>query len=609
MKTFDAVDLDVTSAYLAAASNVGVWPLLSAERIEPVDERAFLASEIERAVAGDVSVVFDLKRSQRLAWIAADVLLSEEPDELPVTTAGDLAGFHALRHVSAAPGTRPVLPVAGPDLFISALRTRKTPDVLAASGLQLSGEQPGLRRSAPIYDGRRVGEDPFLALAKLRLDAKADGRTAEAASLRIVALAAAYGIFGRRLSRRERGRMVERPGRFYAPYVAAAVTSTVRMWLAVIEHLLAEAEITVMARDTDGLLLACAPKQWPALDTVLARFEAINPYPPGVPFWKVLREHHGRSLRGLVLAVKRYVIWPEGRPDEPVEFTEHALCGSVVEPPGFAGRLPNGKHSRAATVATAVAKRAESTSGSPIRWDWESFPVLEPLRARRRADFERVRTALRGLRPFGHYVRAGRERARDPVPLTLDDGTDFTNWYDHAFYGPNGEPLEVTTDWGGAGVLLRTLGAGARRWAQPSPRDVSPIVVDPDLIRCVGGPGPVLEALRADREADPDAHRVVVTEEDATAIVRVVAKRVGPRAFSRLAKIPYQDARQLVIGGRKTRRSTVRRAFAGVRSAQVPRCRRDGCDGPITRSRQLYCSPACREAARRTRLRAEGARR
>ena len=95
MKTFDAVDLDVTSAYLAAASNVAVWPLLSAERIEPVDERAFLAGEIERVADGDVSVVFDLGRSRRLAWIAADVLLSEEPDELPVTTAGDLAGFHA----------------------------------------------------------------------------------------------------------------------------------------------------------------------------------------------------------------------------------------------------------------------------------------------------------------------------------------------------------------------------------------------------------------------------------------------------------------------------------------------------------------------------------
>ena len=64
-----------------------------------------------------------------------------------------------------------------------------------------------------------------------------------------MALAAAYGIFGRRLSRRERGRVVERPGRFYVPYVAAAVTATVRMWLAVIEHLLAEAEITVMARE------------------------------------------------------------------------------------------------------------------------------------------------------------------------------------------------------------------------------------------------------------------------------------------------------------------------------------------------------------------------
>ena len=211
------------------------------------------------------------------------------------------------------------------------------------------------------------------------------------------------------------------------------------------------------------------------------------------------------------------------------------------------------------------------------------------------------RTALPGLRPFGRYVRAGRERARDPVPLTLDDGTDFTNWHDHAFYGPNGEPLAVTSDWGSAGVLLRTLGAVARRWAQPSPRNVSPIVVDPDLVRRVGGPGPVLEALRADLEADADEHRVVVTEEDATAIVRGVAKKLGPRAFSRLAKIPYQDVCELVVGGRKTRRSTVRRALVGVRSAQVPRCRRDGCDEAITRSRQLYCSPACREAARRTR--------
>src|ERR1019366_1442195 len=62
------------------------------------------------------------------------------------------------------------------------------------------------------------------------------------------------------------------------PPIAATVTAASRLALGVAEHLLCPYGITVASRDTDGLLLRCAPDQWPDLDRVLARFDALDPF-------------------------------------------------------------------------------------------------------------------------------------------------------------------------------------------------------------------------------------------------------------------------------------------------------------------------------------------
>ena len=373
----------------------------------------------------------------------------------------------------------------------------------------------------------------------------------------------------------------------------------VQLWIGVAEHLLTKCGIAVMSRDTDGMLLSCTPEQWTALDEVLAMFAAV-----GVR-WKVLREREGRPLWAVVLRVKRYMIFirnDDGSVREVVEFTEHALAGSVADPPGLSGRLPNGKHRWAEPVAEHAARRALDPDCPEPAWEWEAFPEIERHEARSVKTFERVSEALPGLRPFGRYLRAGREYRSDAVPYALDDGTDLTGYRTFPWHAPDARPLSVSVHMGDHKdtILLRTLGERARRWVVPKPQDTSPIIADPDMIRYVGRSGPVLEALRADHEADAGEYRKVYVLEDGRHIVERAALKLGKRAFGRLAALKPSTAGDILTG--RASDATIRRALAVLRApvSLVPACETPGCDEPIPRAGQRFCKE-CAKARRRER--------
>ena len=126
----------------------------------------------------------------------------------------------------------PLAPRSVYDVLLSALRTGRVPEVVAATGLRPVGRQPGLRHRLHLYDGLVVDldhDDPVAALVRLRQRAKADRDDRLAAALRVLVNAMAYGNFARldQVRCREKGRLVlrERPAAYTFPPLAVSVTA------------------------------------------------------------------------------------------------------------------------------------------------------------------------------------------------------------------------------------------------------------------------------------------------------------------------------------------------------------------------------------------------
>jgi hypothetical protein len=497
-------------------------------------------------------------------------------------------------------------------VYVSALRTGQVPEITWAMAWRAEGKQPGVKEGAPIYGGMRAGlSGPVVGLAVLRNRQKTAARVAidpetaaaetrRAASSRLVGLAAGYGLFGHTTPG------TEERGEWWAPIIFSEVTSTVRMWIAVAEHLLAEHGITVKSRDTDGLLLCCTPAQWDDLDAVLHRFSVLDPFGDGTPFWKVLREHDGRPLWAVVLRLKRYVIFTrddDGSVHEVVEFTEHALAGSVADPPCLSGRLPNGKHRWALEVAEDAARRSVDPDYKAPFHEWADFPMIGRHEARSVATFTHTRRALPGLRPFGRYLRAQREYAASPVPFAVDNGSDLQGWGELEWHALGGAPLAVFSHREDDPIVeIRTLHRHAVRWRSPRSQDTSPIVVDPDLIRLAGRAGPALDALRADNEADPNASRKVYRPENGRPIVERIARKYGKRVFGRMAGLKPSTAGDVANG--KASDATIRRALAalGAPASLVPACETEDCNEAIGRAGKRFCN-SCAKNRQRVRSR------
>jgi hypothetical protein len=379
---FPAVDIDIRSAYPAVASLVHWWDVVTAahlRRQDVLDEVLALCAEAAR---GDVSRLLRPSTWRRLGLTLCEVV--PDGESWPVESADeDYPEGHA--------GMRPVrssvaLPFTWPDVVLAALRAGRVPKVLWATKLVPVGRQQGLRPSWSLYAGTalQLGEDPAVSLVHLRDNAKGEGDDRLAAMLRVLVNSLVYGNFARLdpVRRRDGRRVVlgEQPFEFTYPPIAATVTAGSRLLVGIAEHLVEEAGGTIAGRDTDGLLVwspqggavpvlhgrKAGAISWAALDGVLARFDSLDPWGDGSSFWKApVREHNGHSLHGLVIGVKRYALATlddKGDLIEVVEATEHALGGSVVDPPGFAGRAGDGRHRWTREVAAFAFRQAVAGS-------------------------------------------------------------------------------------------------------------------------------------------------------------------------------------------------------------------------------------------------------
>ena len=378
---FPAVDIDVRSAYPAWWSLLGGWHFVTAASLRERDVSKALRRLCVKAAAGDVAPLLDRRTWRRFGFTICQVVPDGEPWPVEAPDGDHPQGHAGMRTVSGDVS----LGFAWPDVVLAALLSGRAPRVVSATRLVPVGSQEGLLRRWPLYDGTEldIADDPGVALVRLRDRAKARGDDRLAAHLRVVVNTLVYGNVVRTDTRPGARGVDEVTGEWCFPPMASTVTAASRLGLGLAEHLVNSAGGTVASRDTDGLLLVSSPGggtvrladgrevgavSWATLDKLLARFDRLDPFGTGQPFWKVAREHEGRPLHGLVLGLKRYVLCTlddKGDLAEVVEATEHALGGSVADPPAMAGRDHHGRHRWTRAVAAVAVRQAIAAQPGP----------------------------------------------------------------------------------------------------------------------------------------------------------------------------------------------------------------------------------------------------
>jgi hypothetical protein len=352
--------VDMTSMYPTVDVLLQLWPLITTERVEPVD----VTDEIRQLL--DSITVDDCY--QPAIWERLVVLVQIRPDGdiLPVRAGytGDEVGIWSIG-VNALHADQPMW-FTLPDLIASVLLSGRTPTVLRAVRITTGP----IRQSslAPVRLRGQVEIDPirddfFARIVEERHHIKTTTRDhpsscrcpdcSTAAYLKVLANAGSYGILAEMVRHdvgpgaRETvtaygptgdGRPVavhapEEPGEFCFPPLAAVITGAARLILALIEREVTDLGGTWVFCDTDsfaivatptGGLIACPdtdhtlPDGTPAVralsyaqvDQIRARINQLNLYTPGrVPDLLKI------DTTGIATAIsaKRYVITDQPR--------------------------------------------------------------------------------------------------------------------------------------------------------------------------------------------------------------------------------------------------------------------------------------------------------
>ncbi len=313
------VYLDFLSMYPTVCALMGVWKLLTAERLEVSDITDALIRLLESVTIDDC---FDSGLWPGLVGIAQII---PDGDILPVR-----AGYSAQPgwQIGLNPlhGTQPMWFTIA-DLIGSKILTGNTPKILKALRFEPRGTTPGLQpvellSEVPVSPD----EDFFRVVIEQRKRTQQRGTHEEARrakSLKVIANSTSYGIYAQ-MTRRELGggrtepvtvhgyrdephdwpvSAPEEPGEYSFPPLAACITGAARLQLAMLERLVTDQGGSHVFCDTDSMaiiatepggLIPCTGGQSqtsegdPAVralsrtqvEAIRGRFEALNPYDP-----------------------------------------------------------------------------------------------------------------------------------------------------------------------------------------------------------------------------------------------------------------------------------------------------------------------------------------
>ena len=371
---------DFLSMYPTVNTLLGLWDWLIAEELQVVDA----TDEVKRLLANiTLDECFDPVLWKQLGFYA---LITPKDDIVPVRAQYDGASDAFNIGVNRLTADTPMW-YAGPDVVASALLAGHPPAVVRAFRLVPRDRQKRLRSVAlggaiPVDPAR---DDFFRAVIEARksLDGSATEQQRMNKFLKVLANSGSYGVFAQ-MDRHERpaGERIslqiygvdgsfdvhadaeEKPGRYCFPPMAALITAGARLMLALLERCVTDAGGTYAFCDTDSMaivatetggLVPClgGPERLhdgtpairalsqDAVNAIVARFEALNPYDPTVVPGSILeieRENYNENgerhqLYAYVISAKRYALFTVGPSDEVTihKYSEHGL-GHLMNP-------------------------------------------------------------------------------------------------------------------------------------------------------------------------------------------------------------------------------------------------------------------------------------
>jgi len=303
------VPVDFTSEYPSCCANLGLFKFLTAKRLKFVDDTA----TIQRFVA-------NITREQcfkRETWHDLNFVARVIPDGdiLPVRTVYD-GQSHNIGNNYLHPN--PVHPdpiyMAGPDLVAAVIQQPgKFPKIEQAFRIVPSGKQPGMRavrlRGKVLIDPNDDSVDLF---TKVIEDRKRNKDDADLYYWLKILANSIYGFFVELIPEHfqqpkkvmvfsgdqsflDSSAVIERRGKWFAPFLAALITSAGRLLLALLEAEVTRAKGTYLYCDTDSLAIVASKKgsqlRIPGaqgkhiltlneVDDITAKFQALNPYNP-----------------------------------------------------------------------------------------------------------------------------------------------------------------------------------------------------------------------------------------------------------------------------------------------------------------------------------------
>jgi hypothetical protein len=391
------VPVDVTSEYPSVGALLGVWDVLTAERLTIADT----TDKVRRLLQSvTLEQLFQPMFWKQLNFYARIV---PEGDILPIRSIYDSKSGTRNIGLNELHSKQPIW-VAGPDLVTSVLLSGRSPTVLKAFYIDAHGKQRNLKRirlrGAIEVDPRK---DDFITRAiEYRKQNKHNDRLQH--FLKIVANSTSYGAYlelnPKKISRKKRPKIsvysggrtftqsapdiVEEPGAFYFPLLGALITSGGRLLLSMIERCVRDTGGTYLCCDTDALTIVAskhggfvqmpngAPSikalSWKKVEGIAQRFDSLSPYNREiVPHLLRLTDDNfdekglQRQLFGFSIAAKRYALYVTkcGK-----AYCNHSQCVTVVDPKAHG--------------LIFVAPSDERERGLP-KWWWELWRFLLAL--------------------------------------------------------------------------------------------------------------------------------------------------------------------------------------------------------------------------------------
>jgi len=411
------VPVDLTSEYPSVDTLLGIWDVLTAERLTIED-----ATKDVRALLTDVTLdkLFHPVFWKRLNFYAQII---PDGDILPVRSVyGGKSGTCNIG-LNALKWKQPTW-IAGPDLIASVLLSGHTPNVLEAFRIVPHGKQRSLRpielRSSISVDPRK--EDFFTRVIEYRKQNKANDRLQH--FLKILANSTSYGTYlelnpvkidpsnrpkitvysGDHIFKQPAPDTIEQPGSFYFPLLGALITSGGRLLLAMIERCVRDAGGTYLCCDTDALTIVSNERggpvkmpdgastakalSWSEVDKIVVRFDSLSPYNRTIVphLLRLTDENYAKSgtqrqLFGLSIAAKRYALYTTKCGQQGCS---HRKCVAVVDPKAHG--------------LIFFAPSEERVNGLP-KWWWELWSFLLALEFKQIAepDFNVLMVAGRAM--------------------------------------------------------------------------------------------------------------------------------------------------------------------------------------------------------------------